>query len=57
MYLNHVEPLQEQLKRVPRAFPTLNIKRQVANIEDFVFDDFELVGYHPHPKINMPMAV
>lgn len=57
MYLNHIEPIKEQLTRTPRPFPTLNIKRQVNSIEDFVFDDFELVGYNPHPKLYMPMAL
>ncbi|RZC41286.1 thymidylate synthase-like, partial [Asbolus verrucosus] len=57
VYLNHVEPLQEQLKRTPRPFPTMKIKRPVSNIEEFVFDDFELIGYNPHPKLSMPMAV
>jgi hypothetical protein len=33
VYLNHVEPLKEQLQRTPRAFPTLTIKRDVDNIE------------------------
>lgn len=57
VYLNHVEALQEQLKRKPRPFPTLRIKRKVENIEEFTADDFELEGYKPYPKINMPMAV
>ncbi|KAJ8950671.1 hypothetical protein NQ314_007801 [Rhamnusium bicolor] len=57
VYLNHVDALQEQLKRKPRPFPTLTIKRKVENIEDFMADDFELNGYNPYPKINMPMAV
>ncbi|KAJ8909846.1 hypothetical protein NQ315_013332 [Exocentrus adspersus] len=57
VYLNHVEALQEQLKRKPRPFPLLKIKRTVENIEDFTADDFELEGYKPYPKISMPMAV
>lgn len=57
VYLNHVEPLQEQLKRTPRPFPTLKIKRNVSSIDEFVFDDFELTAYNPHPKLNMQMAV
>jgi thymidylate synthase len=52
-----VEPLQEQLKRTPRPFPTLKIKRNVSSIDEFVFDDFELTAYNPHPKLNMQMAV
>lgn len=46
-----------QLKRQPNLFPTLRIKRQVSNIEDFKYEDFEVVNYKPHPKIAMPMAV
>lgn len=57
VYLNHIEPLQEQLKREPREFPKLVIKRQVENIEDFKYEDFELVGYKPHPKIDLKMAL
>ncbi|EDW03153.1 GH10649 [Drosophila grimshawi] len=57
VYLNHVEPLQEQMKRVPRPFPKLRIKRQVEKIEDFCYDDFEVVDYNPYEKIQMKMAV
>jgi len=57
IYLNHVEPLKEQLERTPRPFPKLVIKRQVKNIEDFRYEDFEIVGYNPYPKIKMEMAV
>ena len=46
-----------QLKRQPRPFPKLVIKRKVEEIDDFVAEDIELVGYDPHPKITMPMAV
>jgi len=57
VYLNHVEPLKEQLTRDPKPFPKLVIKREVENIEDFTIDDFEVQGYDPHPKITMEMAV
>uniref|UniRef100_A0A7G3AZW7 Thymidylate synthase n=3 Tax=Lutzomyia longipalpis TaxID=7200 RepID=A0A7G3AZW7_LUTLO len=57
VYLNHVEPLREQLKRTPKPFPTLHIARRPENIEDFTFEDFELRNYSPHPKIAMEMAV
>lgn len=57
VYSNHVTALKEQLKRKPRPFPTLHINREVQNIEDFQFEDFELHNYRPYPKINMEMAV
>lgn len=57
VYLNHVDPLKEQLERVPRKFPTLTFNRKVENIEDFTIDDFVLDGYDPYPAIKMEMAV
>lgn len=61
VYSNHVEALLQQCERKPRPFPKLIIKEsrkeQIKCIEDFKADDFELVGYNPHAKIYMKMAV
>lgn len=57
IYLNHVEPLKQQLERIPREFPKLRIKRHVEDIDDFTFEDFELVEYKPYGPIKMEMAV
>jgi len=57
VYSNHIEPLKIQIERTPTAFPTLNIKRKITSIDDFKFEDFELVGYKPQAKIAMEMAV
>ncbi|XP_033751747.1 thymidylate synthase-like [Pecten maximus] len=57
VYVNHIEPLKEQLAREPKPFPKLVIKRKVEDIDDFKFEDFEIVDYKPHPKITMEMAV
>jgi dihydrofolate reductase/thymidylate synthase len=57
VYLNHVEALQEQLKRHPREFPTIKINPDKKDIDSFVYDDFEVVGYTPHKTIKMKMAV
>jgi len=57
VYSNHVEALKVQLERKPKPFPTISVKRKIDNIEDFKFDDFEVTGYDPHPKIVMNMAV
>ncbi|KAK9877240.1 hypothetical protein WA026_016984 [Henosepilachna vigintioctopunctata] len=50
IYFNHVEALKQQVHREPRPFPKLKIKRKVESIDDFKFDDFELIGYNPYPK-------
>jgi len=57
IYLNHVDALKEQLKRKPREFPTLKINPDKKGIDDFVYDDFEVIGYNPHKAIKMKMAV
>ncbi|QKZ07336.1 MULTISPECIES: thymidylate synthase [Pseudomonas] len=56
-YANHMEQIQTQLAREPRALPTLNIKRKPASIYDYKFEDFEIVGYDPHPGIKAPVAI
>lgn len=57
IYKNHLEPIKKQLKRVPRTFPILKIKTERTNIDEFTFNDFELVNYNPYPKIKMDMVV
>ena len=57
VYLNHVEPLREQLLRAPRAFPTLRIDPSVTDIDGFEYSHFTLEGYKPHKSIKMKMAV
>jgi len=57
VYLNHVDALKEQLTRSPRAFPKLKIKSEKKDIDGFVFEDFEVLGYKPHKSIKMKMAV
>jgi len=57
VYADHADALKGQLERAPREFPTLKINRQVDDIDDFKFEDFELVGYDPHPSIKMNMSV
>jgi len=57
VYSNHVTPLLEQLKRTPNEFPKLRFKRQVSDIDDFKYEDFELIDYKPQKTIKMEMAV
>jgi thymidylate synthase len=57
LYNNHMEQTKLQLSREPRPLPQMKIKRPVRSIFEFQFDDFELVGYDPHPAIKAPVAV
>jgi dihydrofolate reductase/thymidylate synthase len=57
VYRNHVDALRTQLLREPRPFPHLRFRRPVADIDDFLPEDFELVGYRPHQVLKMDMAV
>jgi len=57
IYSNHLEQVNTQLAREPRQLPTLNIKRKPDSIYGYDFEDFELVGYDPHPGIKAPVAI
>lgn len=57
VYLNHVDALEEQLKRAPRPFPILTINSNTDDIDSITIDDLQLHGYDPHPKVQMNMAV
>lgn len=57
IYSNHVEQCKIQIGREIREFPKLIIKNRKDKIEDYEFDDFELLGYKPHPTIKAEMAV
>jgi thymidylate synthase len=56
VYSNHSEQVVEQLSRDPRPLPTLSINRR-NSIFDFVYDDFTIEGYNPHPHIKAAVAV
>jgi thymidylate synthase len=57
IYLNHLNQVNEQLSREPRALPTMRINAQVTDIFGFSFEDFTLEHYDPHPAIKAPVAV
>jgi len=63
---SHVKPLREQLTREPRALPTLQLhgapkeltlEGALAYIDGLTFDSFKLMGYDPHPRLRMKVAV
>jgi dihydrofolate reductase / thymidylate synthase len=60
IYSNHVDQVKTQLKRNMMVFPTLNIKPDIKNIRDIEnlkFEDFELENYNRYPTIKADMAV
>ncbi|WP_122425838.1 thymidylate synthase [Pseudomonas viridiflava] len=57
IYLNHIEQVKLQLTRGPRPLPKLVFKRKPESIYDYKFEDFEIVGYDPHPHIPAPVSI
>jgi len=57
LYANHLEQARLQLTREPRPLPQLRLNPAVRTMHQFQFEDFELVGYDPHPHIKAPVAV
>ncbi|MGB1283501.1 MAG: thymidylate synthase [Polaribacter sp.] len=57
IYNNHQEQLALQLSRDIRPLPKMKINPAIKNIEDFTFEDFELIDYNPHPHIKGVVAV
>jgi len=60
IYKNHFNQVKEQLSRTPKPWPELKIKKDIKTLEDIEkleWEDFELVGYDPHPAIKAPVAV
>src|SRR5437868_15009324 len=55
LYLNHLDQVDEQLSREPYALPRLVMKRDVAGIDQFRFEDFDIVNYQSHPHIAAPV--
>lgn len=57
LYSNHLEQAKLQLTRTPRALPMMKLNPAVKDIQKFVFEDFTLEGYDPHPSIKADIAV
>lgn len=57
VYENHRKQLKEQITRVPFPSPKLRFTRNITDIDDFKYEDFEIVDYVSHPAIRMDVAV
>ncbi|MEK9651034.1 MAG: thymidylate synthase [Poseidonia sp.] len=57
LYNNHLEQAELQISRDPLPLPTLVLNPDITNIDDFTYDDIEVVGYEHHPHIKAPISV
>ena len=57
LYLNHLDQARLQLSREPRPLPQMRLNPERRELDEFVYDDFELMNYDPHPAIKAPVAV
>lgn len=57
LYLNHIEQAKLQLTREPRKLPSMHINKNVKNLFDFKYEDFELKDYNPYPHIKAEVSV
>jgi thymidylate synthase len=57
LYLNHLEQADTQLARTPQKLPMLALLRRPADIADYRYEDFQVIGYEPLAAIRAPVAV
>jgi thymidylate synthase len=57
LYTNHLDQAQLQLSRSCKPLPIMKLNPEVKDLFAFVFEDFELTEYDPHPHIKAPVAV
>ena len=57
LYLNHLDQAKLQLSRKPLKLPNIKINSSIKRLEDFRYEDFEIVDYESHPAISAPISV
>lgn len=56
IYHQHIEGIAAQIQRVPSDIPFIAFKNTYDNIEDYKWEDIELLNYNPHPAIKFEMV-
>ena len=57
LYNNHIEQAKEQLSREFRPLPKMKVNSKIKNINEFEYEDFELINYDPHPHIKASVSI
>ena len=57
IYNNHMSQVEEMLSREPKSLPILRVNPTITKIDDFQFEDIEIVGYEYHPAIKGEISV
>ena len=57
IYLNHIEQVDLQLTREPLELPKLRLNETIKSIEDFKYEDIEIVDYKFHPPIKGKISI
>lgn len=57
LYNNHLEQARLQVSRTPLKLPTLRLNPDIRKIDDFKFEDIEILDYQHHPHISAPISI
>lgn len=57
IYSNHLQQVDELLKRSHKPLPQLVLNPEIKNIFDFKYEDIQIINYDPHPAIKAEVAV
>ncbi len=56
LYSNHFDQAKLQLSRGPKPLPKIKLNPAIKNIDDFKYEDIEIIDYNPHPAIKAEIA-
>ncbi len=57
LYDNHLQQAKKQLARQPGDLPTISLNPDITEVDQFRYEDIQVVGYDPQPGIPAPVAV
>ena len=55
IYEKHMDAVKEQLSRTPYDFPLIKFKNTYSNLEDYKWEDIEIINYQCHSSIKVDM--